>query len=101
MSPATFPEALAAQSQPPADRVILITGISRDIELAEDLRKEIRQSGWDCEIFRGDVSDRTEASQLVHDLLDCVHHVGVPVNDAGITCDRFIRKMTDEEWLAQ
>jgi hypothetical protein len=53
MSPAIFPEAPVAQSQPLTDRVILIAGGSPNIKLAEDLRY------------------------------------------------RLIRKMTNEEWLAQ
>lgn len=122
MGIATYPETRMAASRPLADKVVLITGGARGIgraicrelselgatvainyrqsvTLAEDLREEIRQCGWECEIFQGDVSDRQQARKLVADVLDCFHHIDVLVNNAGITRDHSIRKMTDEEWL--
>jgi acetoacetyl-CoA reductase len=123
MSIATFPETRLAASLPLTEKVILVTGGSRGIGhaicrelsergatlainyrqsrlLAEDLRAEIRHFDGECEIFQGDVSDRVQARKLVHDVLDCFHHIDVLVNNAGITRDRSFRKMTDEEWLA-
>jgi acetoacetyl-CoA reductase len=122
MSIAIFPETQLTTSRPLADKVVLITGGARGIgraicrelseqgatvainyrqslTLAEELREEIRQCGSDCEIFRGDVSEPTEARELVSDVLDCFHHIDVLVNNAGITRDKSIRNMTDEEWL--
>ena len=122
MSIATFPEMQLAASRPLAEKVVLVTGGSRGIgraicrELADrgatvalnyrqslglagKLRDELLRSGGECEIFQGDVSDGTQARKLVHDVLDYFHHIDVLVNNAGITRDHSIRKMTDEEWL--
>lgn len=123
MAVAILPEpGLAMPPRPLADKVVLITGGSRGIgraickelsqrgatvainfhqsrALAENLGEEIRQSGQECEVFQGDVSDRLQARKLVHDVLDHFHHVDVLVNNAGITRDRSFRKMSDEEWL--
>lgn len=101
MNVATYPESQLAHLQPQIDKVIVIAGGLRDIEFPEDLREEIRQSGWDCEIVHGDVSDCTHVRKLVHDVLDCFHHADSLVNHTAIPSDRCIRKMTDEEWLAQ
>jgi NAD(P)-dependent dehydrogenase (short-subunit alcohol dehydrogenase family) len=101
MSPVLYPEAQLAPLQAQTERVILVTGGLRDAKLAQDLREEIRNSGWDCEIVQGDVSDCAQIRKLVHDVLDSFQHVGMLVNKAGITRDSFIPKMTDEEWLAQ
>jgi short-subunit dehydrogenase len=86
---------------PGTDRVILIAGGWQNLKLAENLREEIQHSGWDCEIFQGDITDSIHAGKLVHDVLDCCYHVNLLVNNGGTTRDRSIRKMTDEEWLAQ
>ena len=122
MSIASFPEIQLTASRPLADKVVLITGGARGIgraicrelselgatvainyrqslTLAEELREEIRQCGSDCEIFQGDISEPAEARELVNDVLDCFHHIDVLVNNAGITRDKSIRNMTDEEWI--
>jgi NAD(P)-dependent dehydrogenase (short-subunit alcohol dehydrogenase family) len=101
MSSAVLPEAQLDHRQPETDRVIVIAGGSQDIDLALDLREGIRQSGWDCEIVQRDVSDRTQVDKLVHEVLDCSHHVGILVSHAGVTRDRIIPRVCDEEWLAQ
>lgn len=123
MAIATFPEARLASSLPLADKVVLVTGGSRGIgsaicrELsergatvainyrqnlhsAENLRDEIRHLGFESEAFHGDVSNPVAARKLIQDVLDCYHHIDVLINNAGITRDHSIRKMTDEEWLA-
>jgi hypothetical protein len=92
MSVATYPEAQNAHLQPQMERLIVIAGGLQDIEFPEDLREEIRRSGWDCEIVKGDVSDCTHIRKLVHEML---------VNYAVIPSDRCIPRMTEEEWLAQ
>ncbi len=69
-------------------------------EAAEQLRNEIREAGEECEIFRGDISDHRQARGLVRDVVDCYGRVDILINNAGITRDRSVRKMTDEDWDA-
>ncbi|HEV2134875.1 MAG TPA: hypothetical protein VGR47_11620 [Terracidiphilus sp.] len=89
MSVATYPEPQIPHQQ--TEKVIVIAGGSPNIKLPEDLREEIRRSGWDCEIVQGDISDCTHIRKLVHDVL---------VNYGVISGVRCIPKMTEEEWLA-
>ncbi len=67
---------------------------------AEQLRNEIREAGGECEMFRSDISDNLQARGLVRDVLECYGRIDVLINNAGITRDRSIRKMTDDDWDA-
>jgi acetoacetyl-CoA reductase len=65
---------------------------------AQALAEEIRASGGICEIFKADVSDRNEARALIRGCAEHFGHLDVLVNNAGITRDRTLRKMTDDDW---
>lgn len=121
MATEVFIEHEISQQRPLEGKVGLITGSSRGIgraiarelasrgaavavnyrtnlSCAEEIRDEIRGVGGMCELFQNDISDRLEARALVRDVLDCYRHIDVLVNNAGITRDKSIRKMTDEDW---
>lgn len=101
MSMATHLSRQNPPSHPLANNVIVITKDPRDRKITEFVRKEIRQSGCTCEIFPADISDRTQLRQMLRDVLERLHHVGAPWDDAAIPRNLLVRKLTDEEWLAQ
>jgi acetoacetyl-CoA reductase len=65
---------------------------------AEEVRADILAGGGDCELFQGDVSDCLHARRLVNEVQEHFVHIDFLVNNAGITRDRSIRKMTDDDW---
>jgi acetoacetyl-CoA reductase len=65
---------------------------------AELLREEIQHWGGDSMLIQGDVSDKPQAVQVVDQVLDHYQHLHILVNNAGITRDKSLRKMTDDEW---
>ena len=102
-------------------KVALVTGASRGIgraiavQLARDgarlavnyrsgeseahaLASEVAQSGCQCLVYRADVSDAQQARELVGKVLGECGRLDVLVNNAGITRDKSLRKLTDEEW---
>jgi hypothetical protein len=100
MNPATFLDARFTQLQPQTERLILIAGGLQDF-IAQSLREEIGHCGWDCEIFQTDISDCAQLGNVIREALNRFHPGIGPVNDPAGTSDRLVRKMTDEEWLAQ
>jgi len=121
MATATLSEVMVPASKSLADKVALITGASRGIgraialELANrgaviavncrsnlvragEVRDEIANAGGTSEVFQGDVSDRFGARRLIEEIIRVYGRIDVLVNNAGITRDRSIRKMTDGDW---
>lgn len=101
MSPATYSDWQNPRSNPLADKIILITNGAGDSKFAQDVREEIRQCGCACEILPGDVFDSSQLRTLVQDLLNRLHHIDAIFDDSAIARDLVIRRLTDEEWLAQ
>ena len=102
-------------------RTALVTGASRGLgraialKLAEDgarvalnyrceegqareVADQIRSCGGTALLFRADVSVKDEARSLVGTVLEQWGHLDVLVNNAGITRDRSMRKLTDDDW---
>ncbi len=65
---------------------------------AESLADEIRGSGGQCLLIQGDVASREDARRIVKTVTDAFNRIDVLVNNAGITRDKSLRKMVDDEW---
>ena len=104
-----------------ADKVVLITGASRGIgksiaqkcvdegakvaftylsseEKANALTKELSENGGEVKGFKSNAADFDAAQQLVQDVVKEFGTVDVLVNNAGITRDNLLMRMTEEMW---
>ncbi|MFZ9587029.1 MAG: SDR family NAD(P)-dependent oxidoreductase, partial [Crocinitomicaceae bacterium] len=104
-----------------ADKIVLITGASRGIgkaiaeecvrqgatvaftylsseEKARALEAELSANGGKAKGFRSDASNFDQAQQLVDDVVAEFGTVDVLVNNAGITRDTLLMRMTEEQW---
>jgi acetoacetyl-CoA reductase/3-oxoacyl-[acyl-carrier protein] reductase len=66
---------------------------------AQEVADEIAQFGGTCLLAKANVSDSKEARALVQRVVDEFTHLDVLVNNAGITRDKLLARMTDEDWL--
>ena len=65
---------------------------------AEGTAEEIRSRGGEASIVAGDVGERSTADAMVAAAVDGFGRLDVVVNNAGITRDRMLFNMSDEEW---
>lgn len=103
------------------DKVVIITGASRGIgksiaeecvkqgakvaftylssvEKAQALEKELAELGGVAKGFKSDASKFEEAQALVDQVVEAFGTVDVLVNNAGITRDTLLMRMTEEQW---
>ncbi|WP_435741359.1 3-oxoacyl-ACP reductase [Nocardioides sp. SYSU DS0663] len=67
---------------------------------ADEAADEIRTRGGEATVVEGDVSERATADAMVAAAVDGFGSLDVVVNNAGMTRDRMLFNMSDEEWDA-
>ena len=65
---------------------------------ADEAAEEIRSRGGEATIVAGDVGERATADAMVAAAVDGFGGLDIVVNNAGITKDRMLFNMSDEEW---
>ncbi len=60
--------------------------------------EEIKKAGGDGFFVRLDAADREQTRQMAKDTLEKYGRIDVLINNAGITQDALISKMTEEQW---
>ncbi len=75
-------------------------GYHHDRDAAEKLKEEITQAGGSMSIHEGNVGEPADCQRFVDDVLAAHGHIDFLVNNAGITVDKTVRKMTIEDWQA-
>ena len=65
---------------------------------AEAVADQIRQQGGASAIYQGDISNTTEATNLVQSIQKDLGVIGILVNNAGTTRDTLLMTMKEDEW---
>ena len=81
-----------------AGATVVVNDVSAALN-ASDVIDEITAAGSKAVAVAGDISERTTADELV-ETADGLGGLGIVVNNAGITRDRMLFNMTDEDWDA-
>jgi len=79
---------------------VAVLGLGADRERAETLRADLDGAASRIDFYEADVGDPRACQLSVERVLAAHGHIDYLVNNAGITADRTIRKMTIDEWLA-
>jgi len=70
----------------------------RSAEQADAVRAEIEEVGVKVAAFQSNVADFAAAKQLVADATSALGGIDIVVNNAGITRDKLILQMSEEDW---
>ena len=65
---------------------------------ADEAAEEVRSLGGEATVVAGDVGERATADAMVAAAVDGFGGLDIVVNNAGITRDRMLFNMSDEEW---
>ncbi len=69
-------------------------------ELGEKRAKELREKGFDVTFFQVNVTDRTSVDDMVDKVRSTYGNICVLINNAGITKDAMLSKLTVEDFRA-
>ncbi len=72
--------------------------VARNAEKLEATANEINQAGGMAAAFPCDVTDRDSVDKMVDSVIDQWERLDIVVNNAGITRDTLLPRMSDEEW---
>jgi 3-oxoacyl-[acyl-carrier protein] reductase len=69
-----------------------------NLEEAENTAKEIQDLGRQSLAFKVDVTDYGHVQDMVDKILDKLNKIDILINNAGITKDNLLLRMSEEEW---
>ena len=73
-------------------------GYSKGKESAEKFKKDMEAKGAKISIHQGRVDEVDDCNRVVKEVMDHFGRVDYLVNNAGITIDKTVRKMTADDW---
>lgn len=73
-------------------------GYSKGQESAEKFKKEMEATGAKLSVHQGRVDEVDDCNRVVKEVMDEFGRVDYLVNNAGITIDKTVRKMTADDW---
>src|SRR5690606_27707248 len=68
------------------------------VEKGQALESELQQSGTKVKCYRSDASKFDEAENLINAIITDFGTIDIVVNNAGITKDGLLMRMTEEQW---
>ena len=77
----------------------VIVNYCRSEQAANETVEQITASGGTAKAYQADVSDYTQAADMMNDVVKEYGRIDILINNAGITRDNLILKMNDEDFM--
>jgi NAD(P)-dependent dehydrogenase (short-subunit alcohol dehydrogenase family) len=77
---------------------VVAAGYGRDAEHAQEMLRELGEHGVTASIHQGNVGSAEDCRRTIGEVIDRHGRLDVLVNNAGITIDKTVLKLTDEDW---
>lgn len=91
---------LAVASRLARDGYDIVASYRGDDDVAEAARKELEATGRTIVLSKGDISNADDAGALIETAISELGQIDVLVNNAGITRDTLMMRMSEDDWDA-
>jgi 3-oxoacyl-[acyl-carrier protein] reductase len=81
-----------------AEGAVVAAGYGRGKENAEQLLRQLEEHGVTASIHQGNVGSAEDCRRTIDEVIEQHGRLDVLVNNAGITIDKTVLRMTDEDW---
>lgn len=76
----------------------VVSNFSKDVEAAENLKKESKSRGLSVGLFKADVTQPDQVKEMVEETFAQYGKIDILVNNVGLVRDNFLMLMSDEDW---
>src|ERR1700735_5591830 len=81
-----------------ADGAVVAAGFSSNRERADELRQAIETDGGTLSLHQGNVGDWDDCQRVVKEVIDQHGRLDILINNAGVTVDKPVWKMSKDDW---
>lgn len=76
----------------------IVLNYNKSEEIAEKMKEQFTEKGYNVEIFKADVSKREQVKDLIQFTIKKFGKIDVLINNAGISQTKLFTDITDEDW---
>ncbi len=76
----------------------VVANFSKDVDAAEDLKKEAKSKNLSIGLFKADVTQFDQVKELAEETFAQYGKIDILVNNVGLVRDNFLMLMSDEDW---
>lgn len=76
----------------------VIANYHKSLDMALSLKNELKEMGFEIDIFKADVSKREQVRKMVDFAMEKYGKIDVLVNNAGVDNEKMFLDITDENW---